>query len=58
MDKTESAGVASRIGEGSTKTAEATAGRSEVWQQDIVQEAMPDTSWLQSIACLGVADDR
>jgi len=42
-------------GAGSTKIADATAGRSGLWQQDMLHWAMPGISWPQSMACPEVA---
>ncbi len=51
------AGAESVKGGGSTKTTGTIAGRSEFWQQDMVQEAMPGSSWPQSMECSEVAGE-
>jgi hypothetical protein len=42
-------GAESTNGDGKTKMAEATAGASGLWQQDMLQAIMADMSWPQSM---------
>jgi len=42
-------GAENSTGNGKMKMAEATAGVSECWQQDMLQSIMVDMSWPQSI---------
>jgi hypothetical protein len=49
MRKWRLAGAESTTGNGKTNIAEATAGFSDWWQQDMLQAITPGRSWPQSI---------